>query len=258
LWILLSRPDIPELVAWPREFWQSVDRFLLLRFGILGAPLAVEQGLFLALHGLLVAALLGWAPRLSCLGSALLLYHFAPFEELFAGMPHTSFGGLTAPVLALFVLSFVDLPADDGIRSPDYQWPLTLIRVLFSFGYLFPGLMKLRYSGLAWFSASNIHDWLVVNYLVTGAPLAPWTAAHRSLCWLIALGTLTVELLFPLAAVSRRAAVVLVPLAGVFHVGIALTLGYFYPSLPLLLMYVDWDALRVGRRPVEAPAALAG
>ena len=258
LWILLSRPDLPEVVAWPREFWLSVDRFLPLRFGIVGAPLALERLLFLALHALLLAALAGLYPRAFCLVSALLLYHFAPFEEIFAGMPHTSFGGLTLPVLALFILSFVDLPADNRTRSHDYRWPLTLVRLLFSFGYLFPALMKLRYSGPAWFTAGNIHDWIVVNDLVTGAPLALWTASSRPLCWAIAVGTMCVELLFPLAAFSARAATILVPLAALFHAGITLTLGYFFPSIAMLLIYVDWDVavarLRRAGPASEAPA----
>jgi hypothetical protein len=36
------------------------------------------------------------------------------------------------------------------------------------------------------------------------------------------------------------------PAALLFHAGIVLAIGYFFPSLPLLLLLVDWDA--VGRR----------
>ena len=54
LWILLSRPDLPELAAWPAEFRLSGGPWLPLRFGMLGLPAGGERGLFFALHGLLL------------------------------------------------------------------------------------------------------------------------------------------------------------------------------------------------------------
>ena len=52
--------------------------------------------------------------------------------------------------------------------------------------------------------------------------------------------------LSPLVAVSQRFAVAFVPAALLFHLGIVLTIGYFFPSLPLLLLLLPWDA--IGRR----------
>lgn len=251
LWIVLSRPDLPELSGWPREFWRFVDPALRLRFGIAEVPASVEQALFLALHGTLVATLLGVAPRLAALLSAALLYHFGPFEELLIGMPYTSFGGLTLPTAGLFVLSFAATPRRRSDPSPEFRWPLALLQVLFSFNYLFPGLLKLRYAGPGWFTGPAIGDFLVANYFVTRAPWTPWIAGQPAICWAIALGTLVLELGFPLAVVWRRAALVLVPLALAFHLGIIWTLGYFFPSLPLLLLFVDWDRLDARLRGVS-------
>lgn len=251
LWILLSRPDLPELLAWPAEFFAFGQPFLALRFGIVGLPLAVERGLFMALHVLLVAALLGVRPRATGLGAGLLLYHFAPFEELIAGLPHTAFGGLTVPVLALLVLSFAEAPSWRGPASTEYRWPLALIQLLFSFSYLFPTLAKLRFSGPDWFSADNIHYYALGNASVTGAPLAVWVAARPLVCGVIALGTFLIEASSPLVVVFPGFAAAFIPAALAFHLGILLVIGYFFPSLPLLLLLVDWDAL--GRR--LAPAA---
>jgi hypothetical protein len=132
------------------------------------------------------------------------------------------------------------------VPSPEFGWPLTLIRVLFAFNYLGAGLAKLRYTGITWFTGENLRRWVVENAAYSAVPLAGWVAASPALCWALALATLGLEMSFPAAAFSRRAARILVPLAALFHVGISATLGIFFPSLPLLLLYLDWDG--VGRR----------
>ena len=251
LWILLSRPDLPELAGWPAEFRLSGGPWLPIRFGIVGLPVAAERGLFLALHALLVAALLGVRPRATCLGAGLLLYHFAPFEELIAGLPHAAFGGLTVPLLGLLVLSFAETPSWTAPASAEYRWPVALIQLLFSFSYLFPTLAKLRFSGLGWFSADTITHYALGNATVTGAPLALWVADRPALCFAIALGTFTLEASSPLVVWSPAFAAVFIAAALVFHVGILLVIGYFFPSLPLLLLLLDWDALG-GRWPRAA------
>jgi hypothetical protein len=246
LWILLSRPDLPDLVRWPAEFFVLSGRALPARFGIVGLPHAVEQGLFVVLHVALVAAVLGLRPRVSCFVSALLLYHFAPFEEVIAGLPHTAFGGLTIPVVALFVLSFALAPSRRAAPSAEFRWPFALVQLLFAFSYFFPLLAKLRFSGAGWFTADNIRYYALGNLAVTGAPLAAWVADRPLVCRAIALGTLALEGLSPLVVLSPAAAMAFVPAALAFHIAIVLVIGYFFPSLPLLLLLLDWDGL--GRR----------
>lgn len=245
LWILLSRPDLPDLLRWPREFWVLVDPWLPLRFG-LGLPPAAEWALFVLLHAALLAALAGLRPALTCFLSAVLLYHFAPFEEIVAGMPHTAFGGLTVPTVGLLVLSFARLGSWRGQPSWETRWPFALVQLVFAFSYLFPTLAKLRFSGPGWYTAENIHFYALGNSMVTGAPLALALAGRPMLCGAVALGTLLLEGLAPLVVVSSRFALAFVPAALVFHVGILLTIGYFFPSLPLLLLLLPWDA--IGRR----------
>jgi hypothetical protein len=242
LWIVLSRPDLPEIVTWPREFWRGVDASQALRFGIGPLPAGLEWALYLLLPLFLVMAVGGPAPRGACIVSATLLYHFAPFEEILAGMPHTFFGGLTVPVLGLFVVGCAETPRR-GQPSSENRWPVVLIRLLFSFNYFFAAVAKLRFSGLAWFTAENMRRWCIENGAVSGAPWARWVAESPTLCSGIALGTGVVELLFPLAAFSSTVARLLVPMALVGHLGIAQTMGIWFPSLPLLLLYVDWDGL---------------
>src|SRR5262245_63081429 len=82
LWILLSRRDLPDIVSWPPEFWASVDRFTKLRFMVGVLPLEAERALYVLLYIALVAALVGVRARIACLVAGLLLYHFAPLEEI--------------------------------------------------------------------------------------------------------------------------------------------------------------------------------
>jgi hypothetical protein len=253
LWILLSRPDLPELASWPADFFAFGDRFLGLRFGFVGLPLALERGLFLLLHALLAATLLGRWPRASGFAAGLLLYHFAPFEELIAGIPHAAFGGLTVPVLALLLLSFAEAPSWRAPARSEYRWPLALVQLLFAFSYLFPTLAKLRFSGPDWFSADNIHHYALGNATITGAPFALWVAARPLVCAAIALGTFLLEASAPLVVVFPGFARGFIPAALAFHLGILLAIGYFFPSLPLLLLLLDWDAL--GRRLLPARPA---
>ena len=255
LWILLSRPDLPDLARWPAEFWVLVGSVPPARFGIMGLPVAAEWGLFVVLHVSLLAALLGLRCRLSCLVAAVLLYHFAPFEEILAGMPHTAFGGLTLPTMALFVLAFAETPRRRAPASPEYRWPLALIQLLLAFHYFFPALAKLRFSGPGWFTADNLHYYVLGNQTLTAAPLALWVASRPMVCGAIAAGTLFLEFLSPLVVVSTRFAQVFVVAALAFHAGILLVIGYFYPSLPLLLLLVDWDGLSRRRRGQWSPGA---
>jgi hypothetical protein len=256
LWILLSRPDLPRLAEWPAVFWSHVEPSFLARFALGPLPLALEQARFLLLLAALVLTLAGVWPRVSGAVAACLLYQVAPMEEALVGIPHTSFGGLTVPTIGLWLLAFAEPPRGDAHPSPEFRWPVALTRLVFAFSYLFPLLAKLRFSGPDWFTAENMRNWVWMNQPLTDAGGGAWVASSPLLCGAVALGTLALELLFVLAVFSRRAALVLVPAAACFHAGIALVLGYFYTSLPLLLLFVEWDVIRA-RRGATLPDAAA-
>lgn len=256
LWIVLSRPDLPRLAEWPAVFWSGVEPSFLARFAMGPLPLAVEQARFGVLVAALLLTLAGLWPRVCGAVAACLLYQLAPMEEALIGIPHTSFGGLTTPTVGLWVLAFAEAPGTDAAPSADFRWPVTLVRLVCAFGYFFPLLAKLRFSGPGWFTAQNIHDWIVLNQPLTGARWGGVVVESAALCWLVALGTLALELLFPLAALSRGAARALVPAAAAFNVGIVFVLGYAYLSLPLLLLFVEWDVI-LGRRGATLPAVAA-
>jgi hypothetical protein len=254
LWILLSRPDLPDLVSWPREFWRSVPTATAFRFGFVGLPVAAEQALFATLHATLATTLLGLRSRASCLASGLLLYHFAPLDELNTGVVHTFFGGLTFPVLALLVLAFAEVPRLGKAPSPEYCWPLSLVRLLLASSYFFAGVAKLVWVGPRWFTGDNIRGVLLTHWSFDGSAWALWVAGQPALCWAIAIGTAGLEFLFPLVLVSQRAAYGLIAVAVVFHVGIVKTLGLVFLSFPGLLVFFDWDRIDGWRRQRAGPS----
>jgi hypothetical protein len=244
LWLVLSRPDLTEILAWPRGFWSGVDSLLLLRFGIGGLPVPVERLLYWVLEAALFLGILGLKPRIAGLIAGLLLYHFAPFEDIFASQGGPFFRGFSVSVAALLILSFAVVPRRKDDPSPEYRWPLALIQLLFAFTYLFSGLAKLVAVGPAWASGRNVEG-LVLGLIFPEVQPA-WAHWFVGRPWLSALGGvagLFMDFAFLAAVVSRRAARLVVPTVFILHLLIYQVMGVFFPATPLLLLFLDWEAL---------------
>ena len=243
LWILLSRPSLPELVAWPRAFWRATLPSVNVRY-LVGLPLSVERLLYVLLIVALAASLLGILPRAACLVSAVLLYHFAPLETIFWSRLGPYFNGLTFPLLALLVLGFARVPRGGAPPSPEFRWPLALTQVLFAFNYFSAAFSKLHTAGLAWISGANIQGMAAtIGTTWSAPPWAKWVAEQPLLGAAIAIGTMLLELGFILVPFSRVAARLLVPAAAIGHVGIVLAFGIVFLNVPCLLIYLDWDRI---------------
>lgn len=254
LWVVASRHDLPSLLAFPPELWSTVTPERRLRF-LMVFPLGVERALYLLLHVALAAAAVGVRPRLACFASGVLLYHFAPFETIIrTANPYLR--GLTIPTLGLLVLSFARCgdalalwprPKAAPAPSGDYRWPLRLVQVLFCQIYFFAGYSKLFATGWSWPSAENVRGHLLVlNQALVAPPdssLGYALAASPLACAAVGWAGLVFELLFPLVLVSATARRVLVPMAAAFHAANSLLFRIFFQNVPLLLLFVDWDAL---------------
>jgi vitamin K-dependent gamma-carboxylase-like protein len=258
LWVVLSRHDLPSVLAFPPEMWSGVTPERRLRF-LMVFSLGTERVLYALLHVALLAAALGVRPRLACFASGVLLYHFAPFETIIrTANPYLR--GLTIPTLGLLVLSFARCgdalalfprPPREPAPSGDYRWPLRLVQVLFCQIYFFAGYSKLFATGLSWASADNIRGHLLVLNQALVAPasssagyaVAQWPLACAVLGW----GGLAFELAFPLVLFSSAARRILLPLAAAFHVANSLLFRIFFQNVPLLLLFVDWDRAWRGR-----------
>jgi hypothetical protein len=248
LWIVLSRTDLAELSGWPSELWAGVSTGLRLRYLVPRGEVLVEQAGYGVLLLALTLALCGIAPRLSTLVAAALLYHFAPFEQILTTATGPYQGGLTLLTLGLFVLSFGPPARLASGPAPEYRWPVALLRLLLAFSYLFAGLAKLALTGTRWMSAENIEATALV-LMTYGArpPWAHWLVDHPVNAGLAGTFVLAFEVLFVSAVFSRRAARIAVPLAVAFHLFELKAFGIFPLSAPLLLLFVDWDALHAWR-----------
>lgn len=252
LWVLLSR-DRAGVSGLPDVFWRGVGATTRWRFLLFPGHEQLEQGLTLLAVVLLLGALLGLRPRTSSFLSALLLYHLAPLESIiWTASPHGR--GLTLATLTLLVCAIA--PSGDALvrgarpvtPSWQYGWPLRLIQLWLVMVYFLSGVGKVRESGLAWLHADTLVHWLRLatqnDLVAVHRTLGGWIADHPVVAGAAGVGTLLFELGSVLALVSRRSRPWFAGVAIAFHAAIYFTMNITLNSWPLLLTFVDWDALR--------------
>ncbi|MFN8511708.1 MAG: hypothetical protein U0841_03770 [Chloroflexia bacterium] len=124
--------------------------------------------------------------------------------------------------------------------SGDYRWPVQLIQIATILPLFVAGISKLRHAGLEWVFSDTLAIVLLQNHFRTD-PLLPWgveLARYGWLCQLLAAGALITELALPLALVSVRARLLLIPGALGLLLGFRLFLGPNFA--PLMICYVFW------------------
>ncbi len=131
-------------------------------------------------------------------------------------------------------------------------WPLKLTQLLLALAYFSAGVCKLAFGGLAWMNGYTLQQHMFADAVRSSLPLGLWMARQHTLCILISVGILAVELLFFLTLFVPR----LVPfllLGGIFlHVGIYVTMGA--PFFQFLVLYVAYSVSFLPRRE-SAPEA---
>lgn len=118
-----------------------------------------------------------------------------------------------------------------------YGWPVRLMCVLTVTTYAIAGYTKLRVSGLEWATSDLLRNYIAYDALrkaelgSTHSPLGAWLASVPWVWQPIAFVSLATELGAPLALLSRRAAIVWVIAAWLFHVGVAalMAIVFVYP-----------------------------
>jgi hypothetical protein len=231
----------------PANAWAPTPPFVLF-----GLPRAGHDTLLLlqfAWKAALLCACLGLATRLATATSfALGLYLIGAMRSV--SMNHTD----AALILVLGIMAVArcgDACAIDrwlaGRSRPrvappsgDYRWPVQLIQVATILPLFVAGISKLRHAGLEWVFSDTLQIVLLQNHFRTN-PLLPWgveLARFGWLCQLLAAGALLTELSLPLALVSKRARIALVPGAIMLLVGFRLLLGPNFA--PLIICYVFW------------------
>ena len=229
LWLVASRPCLPVVLDWPTELWAGTPAGISLRYLWLFTPL-FEHLLYAALALALILAIFGIATRASCISAALLLYHFAPLEDVFTVAYGPYVRGLTADVLVLAIL---------GFAPPQRRWPLTLLRCVVASQYVFSTVSKLHVAGMEWFRGENIRDLAIMLDGLHAAPRAhtiidhPWLASAVALAWLL------ISLGMAATPFFRHAAMIVVPLAALAQIAAVPLLGIVFLGAPLLLVFVD-------------------
>jgi hypothetical protein len=127
--------------------------------------------------------------------------------------------------------------------SDEYTWPIRFVWVAMALIFFAAGLSKWRHAGLAWISSNDFALTLLRQqyHISDGDPLTSWGVIVAHHAWAahgLAAAAIGIETLFPLALVSRRARVVLVPCGLVLLVGIRLLMGPTFEQF--MMCYVFW------------------
>lgn len=174
-----------------------------------------------------VAFLRGRLPRISGAAFFVLLLWITTYRSSFGKILHSE-NLLVLHVGVLAVASF--------LRDAE-RWTLRTMSIATVLTYVVAGASKLRAGGLAWLTGKALGEWLAfdaVRKIELGSfhsPVAAWVAASPSVCAVLAIFTLVVELGAPVALASPRLARIWAALAWCFHAGILVTMaiGFFYP-----------------------------
>ena len=141
-----------------------------------------------------------------------------------------------------------------------YGWPVRTALVSAAGAYFFTGLAKIVFSGPAWVLSGNLR-WVL--YAASDARATPnalslFIADRPWLAHVVALGTLAIELGFPVVLWKARLAWFFVPGAVSLHLAIWATLGLDYSAwaATVLILFVDWPRVVDRARDHVGPGVL--
>lgn len=200
----------------------------------------------------LLAASLGLFTSITTKSTALLFIFYEGLVRSFGLFNHDEMIG----VYILVVLAFT--PCGDGFsldrmlgttrqRRPGmaYGYPILLMRILVAWSYFSSALIKLRVSGLRYFSADNlpvISIWHSLDNLHESQhKLAFWLPNIRGITGAILIVVVLWELLFALAIFSKLARRIILPFGIVFHLTTIFFMNISFPyHLAAYVVFIDW------------------
>jgi len=144
--------------------------------------------------------------------------------------------GLLALSPAADALSFDARGHPAPAPSGRYGWPVRLMCLACVLVYLLAGIAKLRHGGLAFLEDDSLRNYVAfgaVRKVELGSHHSPFGVAllpYRGLFSALALGSLLLELLSPVALLHPRAGRLFALSVWAFHVGVAalMAIGFFY------------------------------
>lgn len=126
-----------------------------------------------------------------------------------------------------------------------YGYPILLMRALLAWSYFTSAIIKLRVSGLRYFSPDNLPSLAIMHSLDnmhdTHFRLAFWLPQVRGASTILVVIVLLWELAFPLAIFSKTARRIILPLGVIFHLTTLFFMNVFFPyHLAAYAVFVDW------------------
>ncbi len=272
--LLYARRDFSAWAGVSRVFWNPIWPFARLELPLLtAAQLVVAQRVWKVA---LALASLGFLTRLSTTTVLVLGFYLLGLPHNFGKIHH--YDAVLIFIFATLALARAGdaLSVDSVLRrlrrgdaaavaepSGEYTWPIRMVWLLLSLLFFGAGASKLRVSGLAWIFSDNLAIFFVQHHYHYGNAVPLTTlgltlARHRWLCRALAAATIACEAGYPLALVSRRARVLVVPGALLMLIGIRVLLGpTFYEILICHVFWIPWDRvyeMSLGRRPTARAA----
>ena len=176
------------------------------------------------------------------------------YQGLLRSLGHFNHDEIIA-VYFLIVLAFTpcgEALAVDGWsrvkqRKPGfaYGYPVLLMQILLAWSYFSSALIKLRISGLSYFSPDNLPALAITQSLDNlhdaHFRLAFWLPAIRQFTPAMVVVVLIWELLFPIAIFSRRLRWWILGFGVLFHVATLLLMNFFFVyHLAMYVVFIDW------------------
>lgn len=209
----------------------------------------------------LLGASLGLFTAITTKSAALLFLFYEGLVRSFGHFNHDEMIG----VYILVVLAFT--PCGDGFsldrrlervrpRLPGiaYGYPILLMRILVAWSYFSSAWIKMRLTGLQYFSADNlpvVSIWHSLDNLHESQhKLAFWLPNIRGITGAIVVVVLLWELAFPLAIFSKVARRIILPFGIIFHVSTIYFMNISFPyHIAAYLVFIDWPrvASRIAR-----------
>jgi hypothetical protein len=266
--LVLGEPFTIRLVTYPASFWHPVWIIATLISAPPGYPLL--HWLEILWQVAILTSAVGLMTRVSTFVSAGLGLYFIGLTNSFGVVSHAQ----TPVILCLFVLALsacgdgfsVDawihrtrkkIPPDQArAASGRYHWPIQLLRLIWCLVYFSAGFGKIRAGGISWIFSDNMEVMLSLaphRYPTAAAAslirdLGPWLAQASGLCVVLALLSVSLELMAPIALFSTSGAWLLVPLLCGMQIMIYFTMyENFIWFLPLYLAWMprSVDVLRM-------------
>ena len=129
-----------------------------------------------------------------------------------------------------------------------YGFPILLLRGLLAWSYFSSAVIKLRVTGLGYFSSENLPTVAILHSLDnlhdTQHRLAFWLPSAVELTATLALLIVLWELAFPLAIFSKLARRIILPFGIIFHVATIFFMNISFPyHLAAYAVFIDWPRL---------------